>query len=113
MDLTVYDIIRGVRITEKVYKLNQRYKQLVLEVHVQAKKPQIAQALKKLFNVEVEKICTSISKGKKRRVGRHIVYGKKRKKAIITLKEGYSVDLMGLSQTAAEGQDSASSNATR
>lgn len=76
--------------------LNQRMQKLVLEVHPQANKPLIKEALRKLFNVEVEKICVIVSKGKFRRVGRHEFQGKKRKKAIITLKEGYKVDLMGL-----------------
>lgn len=100
MDLTLYDIIKGPRITEKAYRLNQRLKQLVLEVHPQANKPQIEEALKKLFNVEAEKIGIVTLKGKRRRVGRHWTQGKKRKKAVITLKEGQSVDLMGLGQTA-------------
>ena len=52
----------------------------------------IADALKKLFNVEVEKVRTSIRKGKTRRVGRRVAYGKTVKKAIVTLKEGYSVN---------------------
>lgn len=99
MDLTIYDIIKGPRITEKAYYLNQTFKQLVLEVHPQANKPMIAEALKKLFDVEVEKIRIILSKGKRRRVGRREVEGKLIKKAIITLKKGYSIDLMGMSST--------------
>jgi large subunit ribosomal protein L23 len=108
MDLTIYDIIRGPRITEKAYSLNQKLRQLVLEVHPHANKPLIAEALKKLFNVEVAKIGIIISKGKRRRVGRHHTKGNMRKKAIITLKEGYSVDLMGLTNSAAQAQEAAS-----
>lgn len=96
MDLTIYDIIKGPRVTQKAYQLNQRLQQLVLEVHTEANKPLVAEALKKLFNVEVEKIRIIVSKGKKRRAGRFFTIGKKRKKAIVTLKEGHSVDLMGL-----------------
>lgn len=110
MDLTIYDIIKGPRITEKAYRLNQKLKQLVLEVHPQANKPLIAEALKKLFNVEAAKIGIVISKGKRRRVGRHYTEGKTRKKAIITLKEGYSVDLMGLSNSAQSTQENIPAN---
>lgn len=99
MDLTLYDIIKGPRITQKAYRLNQQNKKLVLEVHPLANKPLIAEALKKLFNVEVEKIGIVVNKGKKRRAGRFYTIGKKRKKAIITLKEGQSVDLMGLAES--------------
>ena len=95
MDLSIYDIIKGPRITSKAYGLNQRHKQLALEVHPHANKPMIAEALKKLFNVEAEKIRVIVSKGKFRRAGRHVFQGIKTKKAIVTLKEGHSIDLMG------------------
>ncbi len=108
MDLTLYDIIKGPRITEKAYRLNQHSKKLVLDVHPEANKPLIAQALKALFNVEAEKIGIVISKGKKRRVGRFSTVGVLRKKAIITLKEGQSLDLMGMPQSATEQSEPSS-----
>lgn len=97
MDLNIYDIIKGPWVTPKAYALNQVLKQLVLEIHPQANKPMISEALKKLFNVETEHIRIVCAKGKRRRAGRHTVQSKKRKKAIITLKSGYSADLAGLS----------------
>lgn len=96
MALTLYDIIKGPRITEKAYRLNQKLRQLVLEVHPHANKAQVEEALKKLFNVEVEKVGIVVSKGKRRRVGRRWTEGKTRKKAVVTLKEGHAVDLMGM-----------------
>jgi large subunit ribosomal protein L23 len=99
MDLTIYDIIKGPRITEKAYTLNKNEGKLVLEVHPQANKPLIAEALKKIFNVQAEKIAVIVLKGKKRRSGRHSMVGKLRKKAIVTLKKGQSIDIMGLSDT--------------
>lgn len=96
LELSIYDIIRGPRMTEKAYKLNQVSKKLVLEVHPKANKLLIAEALKKLFNVEIEKIGTKVKKGKNKRTGRHVFKGKTSKEAIITLKEGYSVDLMNM-----------------
>jgi large subunit ribosomal protein L23 len=97
MDLTLYDIIKGPRITEKAYRLNQKSGKLVLEVHPEANKPLIAEALKKLFNVEAQKIGIVIVKGKKRRAGKFYTVGKTKKKAIVTLKEGQKIDIMGLS----------------
>jgi large subunit ribosomal protein L23 len=97
MALTLFDIIRKPRITEKAFKLNQeRTKKLVLEVHPRANKPLIAEALKKLFNVEASKIGIVVSKGKKRRAGRFFTTGPLKKKAIITLKEGQKVDIMDM-----------------
>jgi large subunit ribosomal protein L23 len=109
MDLTIYDIIRGPRITEKAYYLNQVHKQLVLDVHPKATKPQVKEALKKLFNVEVEKVRIIVSKGKTRRVGRRVVVGILKKRAIITLKEGHSMDLLAMS---APAQHSGQSHST-
>jgi large subunit ribosomal protein L23 len=95
MAISIYNIIKRPRITSKAYRLNQQLNQLVLEVSVCANKPLIAEALKKLFNVEAKKIRTIVSEGKVRRVGRRVIQGKTTKKAIVTLKEGYSVDLAG------------------
>lgn len=106
MELSIYNVIIGPRISHKVYQLNQRNKQLVLEVHPQANKPLIAQALKQLFNVTAEKIGIVVSKGKFKRSGRFVFQGKTRKKAIVTLKEGQSIDMMNLAaqNTAAESK---------
>ncbi|MCL4361144.1 50S ribosomal protein L23 [Candidatus Dependentiae bacterium] len=105
MDLSIYDIIKGPRISEKAYRLEVvAQRQLVLEVHPHANKSMIKDALKKLFNVEVEKINTLVKKGKTRKLGRRVFQGKTRKRAIITLKEGHSFDMAGL-QNVAGGQE--------
>jgi large subunit ribosomal protein L23 len=93
MDLSIYDVIQKPVISEKAYKLNKDLKKLVLTVHMHANKPMIKEALKKLFNVEVTNICILVRKGKNRRVGRKKVQGSDAKKAIITLAEGYSINL--------------------
>ena len=85
---------------QKRILLNQALKQLVLEVHIDANKPRVAEALKKLFNVETKDIRISVVKGKYRRAGRGYALAKRRKKAIVTLKEGYNVDLAGWAPSA-------------
>lgn len=97
MDLTVYDVIKKPKITEKAYYLNQKLKKLVLEVHPKANKSLIEEALNRLFNVKVEKINIVVSKGKRKRLGRHEFQEKLRKKAIVTLKPGQDADISGLS----------------
>jgi len=93
MDLTIYDIVKGPLITSKAYRLNQQFKQLVVKVHMHANKPLIREALQKLFNVEVEKVRIVVRKGKNKMVaGRRQVTGRDEKKAIVTLKKGYSID---------------------
>ena len=93
MDLNIYDVIVGPVVTDKAYKLNKGLKKLALLVHMHANKPMVKQALEKLFNVKVEDVRILVRKGKVRRVGRREVQGSSTKKAIITLAEGYSLDL--------------------
>ncbi len=98
MELDIYSVIKRPHVTSKAYGLNQRKNQLVLEVHPQANKPMVAEALKKLFNVEADSIRIVVVKGRTRRVGRREVVGNTRKKAYISLKKGVNVDLMGWSR---------------
>ena len=53
-----------------------------------ANKIEIAQAVEKLFGVDVAKVNTSIVPGKFKRMGQHGGYRSDRKKAIVTLKAG-------------------------
>ena len=95
LNLSVFDIIRGPVLSEKATELNQKLKKLVLQVHPQANKMQIKQALQLVFNVKVEKVNTLRRKGKARRMRRILVQGSTTKRVIVTLKEGYSIDLFG------------------
>ena len=93
LNLNIYDIIRGPVVSEKATELNQKLKKLVLQVHPQANKTQIKEALQRLFSVKVEKVNTLRRKGKIRRVRRIFVQGITTKRVIVTLKEGYTIDL--------------------
>lgn len=99
MDITIYDIIKGPVITDKAYKINNKLKQLIIEVHMDSNKPLVKEALEKLFNVKVEKVRISIRKPKRRIANRRPIKGKFVKKAIVTLKEGYSIDVLGQTGT--------------
>ena len=92
MDLSVYQIIKGPIVSDKAYKLNSNLKKLVLNVHPASNKPMIAEALEKLFDVKVKSIRIIVRKGKIRKVKRRIIKKAMSKRAIITLKEGYSLD---------------------
>ncbi len=94
MDLSIYEIIKGPVLSDKAYKLNQKYKKLVLFVHPNANKPQVKQALELLFKVKVEKINSLRRKGKEFLTKKRVKKQKSlRKRVIVTLKEGYSLDL--------------------
>lgn len=74
--------------------------QYVFEVAMAANKIQIRDAVERIFDVEVEKVNTYISKPKKRRVyraQRNIIYGRigATKKAVVTLVPGDTIDIFG------------------
>lgn len=100
LNLTIFDIIRGPVVSPKALELNEKLNKLVLKVHPQANKTQIKEALQRVFNVKVEKVNTLRRKGKTRRVRRTIITGPTTKRVIVTLKEGYSVDLFDQSNKA-------------
>ncbi len=97
INLTKYDIIKGPIISDKAYKLNQKQSQLVLQVHPFANKPQIKDAIEKLFNVKVKEVRTLIRKKSSSRATekrhRAIPSISKTKIAYVTLAEGYSLNL--------------------
>ena len=49
MELSIYDIIVGPVVSNKAYRLHQTLKKITLEVHPEANKPLIADAMHKLF----------------------------------------------------------------
>ena len=110
---TPYEVLLRPIVTEKSYKLSnlkvkssktkEEYKicKLTFEVPIDATKPEIKQAVEKLFNVKVEKVNTMIVPGKEKRVyNKPGLKGRKRKykKAIVTLKKGYELDLTKLAK---------------
>lgn len=107
LKLSVYEIIKGPVVSDKAYMLNQKHKKLVLYVHPQANKPQVKQALEHLFKVKVEKINSLCRKGKEFLTRNRVKKQKSlRKRMIVTLKEGYSLDLFDqASVDAASKQD--------
>lgn len=95
MDLTIYDIIRGPIVTDKASKLINKLNKVVLEVHQKANKPMIKEAVEKLFNVKVKDIKVINRKGKLRIFKRVKSTDSLEKRAIITLKAGYSLNMSG------------------
>ena len=90
----MHDIIKGPIMTEKSSGLAQN-NVITLSVDPKANKTQIKQAIEKVFNVKVENVNTINVRPRKKRVGKYTGYTNKVKKAIVTLKEGYSIDLFG------------------
>ena len=61
-------------------------------VNPAANKIEIRNAVEKLFKVHVEEVRTMNVNGKEKRVGRHVGRTSDRKKAIVTLKAGETIE---------------------
>jgi large subunit ribosomal protein L23 len=85
-------IRRPIILTEKANALREQNNQVIFEVVRTANKVQIREAVQKLFKVEVTRVNTMIMRGKDRRMGRGYSRTQNWKKAIVTLKEGDSID---------------------
>lgn len=86
------DIIIAPVITEKsmAERSNNVY---TFKVIKSATKDEIKKAIEEAFKVEVTKINTLNTKSKRRRVGKYAGRTKTYKKAIVTLKDGSSIEL--------------------
>jgi large subunit ribosomal protein L23 len=93
MNLAVQEVVVRPLITEKAERNRQALRHYAFEVHREASKIQVKQAVEKLFRVHVEDVRTSIARGKNKRVGRNIGRRPNWKKAIVTLKEGETISL--------------------
>ena len=88
------DIIVRPIVSEKSFEMieDNRY---TFEVAKTATKPQIARAIEEIFSVHVAKVNTMNVNGKPRRLRTASGKTKNWKKAIVTLREGDSIDLYG------------------
>jgi large subunit ribosomal protein L23 len=80
-------------VTEKSSASYQARKEYAFRVHLEATKPQIKAAIEKLFNVGVTGIRTHVMRAKRRTYGRYQGRRAAWKKAIVTLKEGDTIDI--------------------
>ncbi|HEX4740720.1 MAG TPA: 50S ribosomal protein L23 [Caulobacteraceae bacterium] len=87
-----YETILAPLITEKATQLSDQNK-LVFKVALDATKEEIAQAVEELFKVNVVKVNTLIQKGKTKRFRGRPGRRSDIKKAIVTLREGQSIDI--------------------
>ena len=87
-----YDIIISPVITEKATTASE-HNQVTFNVARTATKPQIKEAVEKLFDVKVKAVNTLVRKGKRKAFrGRPGVQADV-KKAIVTLQEGHRIDV--------------------
>ena len=80
-------------ITEKSSAAYQDRQEYTFEVHVDASKPQIRSAIEQLFGVKVVDVWTSNQRGKEKRMGKTVGKRPNWKKAIVTLREGDTIEI--------------------
>lgn len=86
------EVIRRAVITEKSMR-GAEVGKYTFEVVRDATKPEIREAVERLFGVRVVKVNTLRVPGKTKRRGRHSFRTPERKKAVVTLAEGQKIDL--------------------
>ena len=85
-------IIKRPIVTEKGTSLRQDHNQVLFAVDKDANKIEIKQAVEALFNVHVEDVRTMNMNGKTKRFGMHGYKRSNWKKAVVTLRDGESIE---------------------
>ena len=88
--MELYEVLRRPLITEKSTMLQAQNK-YAFEVARKASKPQIKQAVEKAFKVTVTGVNVVTNPGRSRRLGRKMLPAHSWKKAIVTLKQGDTI----------------------
>ena len=87
-----YDVIVAPVITEKATMASEHNK-VVFKVAGKATKPQIKEAVEKLFDVKVKNVNTLIRQGKVKMFKNKVGQQSDVKRAIVTLEEGHRIDV--------------------
>lgn len=82
-------------VSEKTARLADSSRQYAFKVLRDASKPEIRQAVEKLFEVKVTNVQVAKVKGKVKRFGQTLGRRSDWKKAYVTLAEGQDIDFMG------------------
>jgi large subunit ribosomal protein L23 len=87
-----YDVIIAPVITEKATTASE-HSQVMFKVARNATKPQIKEAVEKLFDVKVKSVNTHIRRGKVKAFKGTVGTQSPVKRAIVTLEEGHTIDV--------------------
>jgi large subunit ribosomal protein L23 len=87
-----YDVIVAPVITEKATVASE-FNKVVFKVASKATKPQIKDAVEKLFDVKVRSVNTLVRKGKTKVFRGQFGSQQNTKRAVVTLEEGHRIDV--------------------
>jgi len=87
-----YEVIVAPVVTEKA-TIASEHNKVVFKVAAKATKPQIKEAVEKLFDVKVRKVNTLVRKGKTKVFRGTLGSQSDTKRAVVTLEEGHRIDV--------------------
>ena len=91
-EVRAYDFVVQPIVTEKSTMASE-HNQVLFKVPLSASKPKIKAAIESLFDVKVRAVNTLRVKGKTKRFRTTVAKRSDWKKAIVTLEEGYTIDV--------------------
>ena len=92
VDISLFDVLTSPLVTEKSTKQSE-HSQVAFIVRMDATKNTIKKAVELAFNVKVEAVNTLILKGKQKRFRGKVGQRGDRKKAIVKLAQGQTIDM--------------------
>ena len=87
-----YDVILSPVITEKATMASE-FNKVTFKVRRDATKPQIKEAVEKLFDVKVKSVNTLVRQGKIKAFRNRLGQQSDVKRAVVTLEEGHRIDV--------------------
>ena len=94
-EVRIMKVLLGPHVTEKAAIVGESSNQYVFRVATDASKPEVKQAVEKLFEVEVVSVRVTNVKGKTKRAGNRIGRRIDWKKAYVRVKAGQTIELAG------------------
>jgi len=91
-DTRHYDVILSPVITEKATMASE-FNKVTFKVRRNATKPQIKEAVEKLFDVKVKNVNTLVRQGKIKAFKNKLGQQSDVKRAVVTLEEGHRIDV--------------------
>ena len=92
--MKLQEVVKRPLVTEKHMHFAEKRRQYAFEVSRSSNKSEIKSAVELLFNVKVKAVNTMIVPGKLKRRKQNLHRSPDWKKAVVTLREGYSIDLV-------------------
>jgi large subunit ribosomal protein L23 len=103
MELTIFDVIKKPVMSNKSLELFKKLGKITFEVNKLANKIVIREAVEKAWNVKVAGVRIITVPGKAKSFGRKVYNTPSKKKAIVTLKKGYKIDIPGMFESMGTG----------